>query len=460
MEGNGITYKDSAIYRQFELARKKELINRGVLDAYGNELQGSEYDDYKPNKLKSIFDFRNDDIQEKHIKSSCALWGDIWYENECMCVFGDPNIGKSALAIQIANSVAEIGFNTIYFDFENMIHHYYGRNMTDMQFNMSPNLSVMHFGQNTSFEEMMSTSAILDSIENSFLDNDAPVIVIDDISYICQLKSTRKANMVLRRLRYWVNKYHISILVIAHARPHREGTSLALKHLTGDRQLAYAFDSIITLNAIPQGLTSGGETHYVKQLKARNNGIIAGTSNVLTFKFNTHYTVEECDNLVRRLVSSGYEQHEAESEVEHLRGLQMLHFEFISANVNEQSLMFLSPDTPREQLVTFARDCFFNGWSIRDIAAHTALSKSTIHRLLAQPNLPQEPKEQPQEPQEPQQPQQENQQPQEQQQEKNQKNVPSIQNDDQPAASEKNEKTVPSATTIKDDVCVARAIGS
>ena len=120
MEGNGITYKDSPIYRQFELARKKELIRRGVLDANGNEYPASsEYDDYKPNKLKSIFDFRNDDIQEKHIQGSCSLWGDLWYENECMCLFGDPNIGKSALAIQIANSVAQIGFNTIYFDFEN-----------------------------------------------------------------------------------------------------------------------------------------------------------------------------------------------------------------------------------------------------------------------------------------------------------------------------------------------------
>ena len=462
MEGNGITYKDSPIYRQFELARKKELIRRGVLDANGNEYPASsEYDDYKPNKLKSIFDFRNDDIQEKHIQGSCSLWGDLWYENECMCLFGDPNIGKSALAIQIANSVAQIGFNTIYFDFENMIHHYYGRNMTTMQFNMSQNLSVMHFGQNTSFEEMMSTSAILDSIENSFLDIDAPVIVIDDISYICQLKSTRKANMVLRRLRYWINKYHISILVIAHARPHREGTSLALKHLTGDRQLAYAFDSIISLNTIPQGLTTRGETHYIKQLKARNTGIIAGTSNVWTLKFNTHYTHEECDNMVSRLVRSGYQQHEAEGEVEHLRGMQLLHFEFIRNDVSEQSLLFLSPDTPREQLVTFARDCFFKGWSIRDIAAHTALSKSTIHRLLAQPTPPQEEQQQ-QQPQkmQPQEQQPQEPQPQEQQQEKNQKTVPSIQSGAQPAPPEKEEKTVPPVTTIKDDVCVARAIGS
>ena len=118
--------------------------------------------------------------------------------------------------------------------------------------------------------------------------------------------------------------------------------------------------------------------------------------------------------MVSRLVRSGYQQHEAEGEVEHLRGMQLLHFEFIRNDVSEQSLLFLSPDTPREQLVTFARDCFFKGWSIRDIAAHTALSKSTIHRLLAQPKLPQEQQEQPQE-----------QQQEDNQQEKKQKSVPS-----------------------------------
>ncbi|MBQ6278913.1 MAG: maleylpyruvate isomerase N-terminal domain-containing protein, partial [Muribaculaceae bacterium] len=165
--------------------------------------------------------------------------------------------------------------------------------------------------------------------------------------------------------------------------------------------------------------------------------------------------------MVSRLVRSGYQQHEAEGEVEHLRGMQLLHFEFIRNDVSEQSLLFLSPNTPREQLVTFARDCFFKGWSIRDIAAHTALSKSTIHRLLAQPTPPQEEQQQQQpqkmqsQEQQPQEPQ-----PQEQQQEKNQKTVPSIQSGAQPAPPEKEEKTVPPVTIIKDDVCVARAIGS
>ncbi|MBQ6279193.1 MAG: helix-turn-helix domain-containing protein, partial [Muribaculaceae bacterium] len=181
--------------------------------------------------------------------------------------------------------------------------------------------------------------------------------------------------------------------------------------------------------------------------------------------------------MVSRLVRSGYQQHEAEGEVEHLRGMQLLHFEFIRNDVSEQSLLFLSPDTPREQLVTFARDCFFKGWSIRDIAAHTALSKSSIHRLLAQPKLPQQQQQQPQsqpqqenqqpqeqqpqepqpqepQPQEPQsqpqeqqpqeqQPQEPQSQPQDNQQEKKQKTVPPTESDDLPAAPEKKQKTVP-----------------
>ena len=266
-----------------------------------------------------------------------------------------------------------------------MVHHYYQRRLTTLQSNKAEDLHVLHFAQHTPFCDMTSTAAILDSIENSFLELNTPAIVIDDISYICQLKSNKKTNQVLRRFRYWINKYHISILVIAHATAHHDGTPLALKHLTGDRQLAYAFDSIISLNTVPRGTTTDGTTHYIKQLKARNSAIIADSDNVWTLALRPFYSNLECDKKAASRLRAGDDPRAVEHDMMRLRGLDMLHFEFLKPNVSERSLLFLPPDAPKQQLIAFAHDCFSHGWSIRDIAAHTALSKSSIHRLLTTP---------------------------------------------------------------------------
>jgi|GEM_PF-1778156 len=380
MYENLITLNQSPIFKQFQFARKNELASRGVLDIHGN-IDEDKLDE----KMPSVFHFRNDDPREQYIKNAIPLWGDIWFENECMCIFGDPNIGKSALAFQIADYVARLGYATAYFDFENMVHHYYQRRLTPLQSNKAEDLHVLHFAQHTPFCDMTSTAAILDSIENSFLELNTPAIVIDDISYICQLKSNKKTNQVLRRFRYWINKYHISILVIAHATAHHDGTPLALKHLTGDRQLAYAFDSIISLNTVPRGTTTDGTTHYIKQLKARNSAIIADSDNVWTLALRPFYSNLECDKKAASRLRAGDDPRAVEHDMMRLRGLDMLHFEFLKPNVSERSLLFLPPDAPKQQLIAFAHDCFSHGWSIRDIAAHTALSKSSIHRLLTTP---------------------------------------------------------------------------
>ena len=53
------------------------------------------------------------------------LWRNIWYENEVCCLFADTNVGKSILAVQIADEISQKR-KVVYFDFE----------MTDKQFQM------------------------------------------------------------------------------------------------------------------------------------------------------------------------------------------------------------------------------------------------------------------------------------------------------------------------------------
>ena len=46
-----------------------------------------------------------------------SLWGCFWYEGELACLFADSNVGKSILAVQIADRIAQTD-NVLYLDFE------------------------------------------------------------------------------------------------------------------------------------------------------------------------------------------------------------------------------------------------------------------------------------------------------------------------------------------------------
>ena len=46
-----------------------------------------------------------------------ALWDSFWYEGELSCLFADSNVGKSILAVQIADRIARTD-NVLYLDFD------------------------------------------------------------------------------------------------------------------------------------------------------------------------------------------------------------------------------------------------------------------------------------------------------------------------------------------------------
>ena len=372
------------ILEQFEAARRRKLIQVGYLDQNGNEYEDEEMRIYAHSKLpRSIFSDRNDSLQARQIENAESLWENVWFENECACLFGDPNIGKSTLAFSIAHKVACSGRQVLYVDFENMVHNYFSKCWTDLQFLKPANLTVYHYDQDTSVEEMTNREKILESIESDILDLDAPVIIIDDITHICPMRNCNKTQYVLRRLRQWINHYHVSILIIAHSTHHHEGTPLTMKHLTGDRQLAYAFDSIFTLNDIPAGTVTDGSTHYVKQLKARNAPLQLHNNAVMTLKMKTHYDEEDRERLTRINREIGFDDEAIHEAINPRIGRQYLHFFVTSREANELQLIFLPIDATRERQLDFIHDTFSKGWSIRNIAAHTRIPKSTIHRLLA-----------------------------------------------------------------------------
>ena len=50
---------------------------------------------------------------------STDLWQRLWARGEMACLFGEPCVGKSILAMQIANELKNKQLSVIYFDLEN-----------------------------------------------------------------------------------------------------------------------------------------------------------------------------------------------------------------------------------------------------------------------------------------------------------------------------------------------------
>lgn len=56
-------------------------------------------------------------LEASQLPTPRALWDSFWYEGELSCLFADSNVGKSILAVQIADCIARTD-NVLYLDFE------------------------------------------------------------------------------------------------------------------------------------------------------------------------------------------------------------------------------------------------------------------------------------------------------------------------------------------------------
>lgn len=350
---------------QFQEARKQELIRLGVLDPSGNTV----INEYK--MPQSLFTGYSQLFRARRIEKAQSLWRDIWFENECACLFGDPGVGKSSLAYLIAEQVADEGHNVIYIDFDNIDHQYTSKGWRRPGHSLVEKLTIR---PDTDFADAIDYKKLLKSIEVEFLDNEASVIVIDDISYLCPMHDCERTRRVLQQFRLWLRKYFVSILVVAHARKHPEGLPLSLTHLTGSRQLAYAFDSIFTLNEVTSPLHTDVCTHYVKQLKARNSAIVAHAGAVVPLRFEYVATPQ---------MAFGDLSDVPENCIDFFK--PYYRFVHTGQKVSERELINIPNGASQQQIDAFIHRCDANGWSIRQIAEHTPISKSAIHRILTQP---------------------------------------------------------------------------
>lgn len=275
-----------------------------------------------------------------------ALWDCFWYEGELSCLFADSNVGKSILAVQIADRIARTD-NVLYLDFE----------LSEKQFQLR--YTNGHGNLYTFPEKLYRVSldcnslldanfeeAIIGSIEQMAQQTACRIFIVDNLTYLCcAMEKGDAAGRLMIHLNNLKKRYELSILVLAHTPKRSLDCPITSNDLAGSKRLYNFFDSVF---AIGKSAQDGG-LRYVKQLKVRYGTFSHDADNVIV------YEIDKVDAFLQ-FVFRGYS-----TEKEHLKQL----------GDNESS----------------QRDCQIlqlsqSGKSVREIASQVNCGKSTVSRII------------------------------------------------------------------------------
>ena len=222
----------------------------------------------------------NETIQEAAKRPNPRkLWLSLWYEHETSCLFADSNVGKSVYAVQIAEEIAKEQ-NVLYFDFE-LSDKQFQLRYSDEQgnlhrfpeklFRIEINPESLEVGED--FEDI-----VIKSIEAVALSKKAEVIIIDNLTWLCNAAEKGEAAGILMKALLGLKiKYGWSLLVLAHTPKRNMASPITQNDLAGSKRLFNLFDSAfsIGMSARDPGL------RYIKQLKIRSGELEYHSDNVI-----------------------------------------------------------------------------------------------------------------------------------------------------------------------------------
>jgi RecA-family ATPase len=242
----------------------------------------------------------------------------LWYQGELAILFADTNLGKSILAVQIADALTkqksimpfqecERSYSVLYCDFEmsdKQFENRYSANYSDhYQFSEVIYRAELNLDEFLLKPEVPIEEQIGNEIENYIIEHQVEVVIIDNLTYIArEIEQSKNIQPIMQKLK-WINKrYGTSILVLAHTPKRDMSRPLTSSDIAGSKFLSNFADSIIAI-----GKSSYDEMfRYVKQIKSRNSAFIYGEDNVVI------YSIEKNHNFL------GFNYQRTDREINHL----------------------------------------------------------------------------------------------------------------------------------------------
>lgn len=294
------------------------------------------------------------------------LFGEFWHEGEICILFSDSNLGKSILAVQIADSISKgrqiPGFKmeapkqkVLYFDFE----------LSEKQFevrysikNEAQKVFENHYQFDPDFltvwispeaeppTETTFENYLFQSLEQSITETGAKILIIDNITYLKnETERSKDALPLMKYLKALKSKYGLSILALAHTPKRDLSRPITQNDLGGSKMLYNFIDSCFAIGQsnIDKNL------RYIKQIKARNTAMIYDTENVIVCQINKPYN--------------------------------FLAFEFLDFGAEREHLKQVT-EKDRESTIEQAKELSQKGYSQRQIAKELGISLGAVNKYL------------------------------------------------------------------------------
>jgi RecA-family ATPase len=294
------------------------------------------------------------------------LFSEFWHENEICILFADSNLGKSILAVQIADSISKgepiRGFKleakkqtVLYFDFELSAKQFEVRYSVKSE---TEKVFENHYSFDYNFKrieinpeaeiptEITFENYLNQSLEQSITETGAKILVIDNITYLKnETERSKDALPLMKYLKALKSKYGLSILALAHTPKRDLSRPITQNDLGGSKMLYNFIDSCF---AIGQSNTDKN-LRYIKQIKARNTAMIYDTENVIVCQLDKPYN--------------------------------FLAFEFLDFGAEREHLKQYT-EKDRESTIEQVKELSKKGFSQRQIATEMGISLGAVNKYL------------------------------------------------------------------------------
>jgi RecA-family ATPase len=291
------------------------------------------------------------------------LFSELWHEGELCILFSSTGLGKSVLAMQIADSISR-GISipsfkmeankqkVLYFDFELSSKQLQKRYSKEFENNyiFDDNFIRVKIDVNNVPEGKVFESYLISEIEKYILKSEVKIIIIDNLTYLRgDVEKAKDALPFMKCLNHLKEVYGLSILVLAHTPKRSIYNALTLNDLSGSSALSQFCDSCFAIGKS----VKEPKTRYIKQLKERYTENLYGEDNVIVCK------LDQPDN--------------------------KLQFSFINFGREADYLQNLS-DAERNQSIKDARKLKNEGKSYREIAKEFGVSHTAVQNWLKSEN--------------------------------------------------------------------------
>lgn len=242
-------------------------------EEFANETIGEELD---------LWNMKANEVMEKaaKMKDRLPLYEPFWNEGEICVLFAKSNLGKSILAVQIAEEIARSGKKVNYLDYEleaKQFQQRYCNEKTKENYKFSNNLFRADLSVDLELNSEGRVKRFFEKIEE-LSQFGIKIFILDNItSLVDRIENGDVILEFMRNLKRMKERYELSILIIAHTTKKSDTTPLNQDNLAGSKKLMNFVDSAF---AIGQSMIKP-DVRYIKQLKSRAGKYTYNENNVM-----------------------------------------------------------------------------------------------------------------------------------------------------------------------------------